>query len=114
MSYDNAVRHKYASMGNLRNGKFFLTLHIGYTIIFNAGAEGTSFAEMLYRIRLRIEISVFLPRFFYSFFTWRITNMKIQLSDKFTYGKLIRFTMPSIIMMVFTSIYGVVDGFFVP
>lgn len=39
--------------------------------------------------------------------------MKIQLSDKFTYGRLLRFTLPSIIMMVFTSIYGVVDGFFV-
>lgn len=37
----------------------------------------------------------------------------IQLSDHFTYNKLLRFTMPSIIMMVFTSIYGVVDGFFV-
>jgi len=39
--------------------------------------------------------------------------MKIQLSDHFTYSKLIRFTMPSIFMMIFTSIYGVVDGFFV-
>ncbi len=39
--------------------------------------------------------------------------MKIQISDSFTYGKLLRFTFPSIIMMVFTSIYGVVDGFFV-
>lgn len=39
--------------------------------------------------------------------------MRIQLSDHFTYKKLIRFTMPSIIMMIFTSIYGVVDGFFV-
>lgn len=39
--------------------------------------------------------------------------MKIYLSDKFTYGKLLRFTAPSIIMMIFTSIYGVVDGFFV-
>lgn len=38
---------------------------------------------------------------------------KIQLSDHFTYGKLIRFVLPSIIMMVFTSIYGVVDGLFV-
>ena len=37
----------------------------------------------------------------------------IQLSDHFTYRKLLRFTLPSIIMMVFTSIYGVVDGFFV-
>ena len=39
--------------------------------------------------------------------------MNIQLSDHFTYGKLLRFTVPSIIMMVFTSIYGVVDGLFV-
>ncbi|WP_304432630.1 MATE family efflux transporter [Acutalibacter muris] len=39
--------------------------------------------------------------------------MKIQLSDRFTYSKLFRFTLPSVIMMVFTSIYGVVDGFFV-
>ena len=37
----------------------------------------------------------------------------IQLSDHFTYNKLLRFTLPSIVMMVFTSIYGVVDGFFV-
>lgn len=37
----------------------------------------------------------------------------IQLSDHFTYNKLLRFTFPSIVMMVFTSIYGVVDGFFV-
>ncbi|MCI8699208.1 MAG: MATE family efflux transporter, partial [Oscillospiraceae bacterium] len=39
--------------------------------------------------------------------------MKIQLSDHFTCSKLLRFTLPSIVMMVFTSIYGVVDGFFV-
>lgn len=37
----------------------------------------------------------------------------IQLSDHFSYKKLLRFTLPSIIMLVFTSIYGVVDGFFV-
>ncbi|MEA4831239.1 MAG: MATE family efflux transporter [Oscillospiraceae bacterium] len=37
----------------------------------------------------------------------------IQLSDHFTSRKLLRFTFPSIIMMVFISIYGVVDGFFV-
>ena len=37
----------------------------------------------------------------------------IQLSDHFNYRRLLRFTAPSIIMMVFTSIYGVVDGFFV-
>ncbi len=39
--------------------------------------------------------------------------MRIQLSDHFTYSKLLRFTLPSMIMMVFTSIYGVVDGVFV-
>lgn len=38
---------------------------------------------------------------------------QIQLSDHFTYGRLIRFTIPSIGMMVFASIYSVVDGFFV-
>ena len=39
--------------------------------------------------------------------------MTVQLSDHFTYKKLFRFCIPSIIMMVFTSIYGVVDGLFV-
>ncbi|MBQ7335567.1 MAG: MATE family efflux transporter [Clostridia bacterium] len=39
--------------------------------------------------------------------------MSIQLSDHFTYKKLMRFTLPSIVMMIFSSIYGVVDGFFV-
>ncbi len=39
--------------------------------------------------------------------------MKIQLSDHFNYKRLLRFVMPSIVMMVFTSIYGVVDGLFV-
>ena len=39
--------------------------------------------------------------------------MNIQLSDHFTYSRLLRFTLPSIAMMIFTSIYGVVDGFFV-
>lgn len=39
--------------------------------------------------------------------------MNIQLSDHFTYNKLIKFTLPCISMMIFTSIYGVVDGFFV-
>ena len=37
----------------------------------------------------------------------------IQLSEHFTYKKLIRFTIPTIIMMIFTSIYGIVDGIFV-
>ncbi len=37
----------------------------------------------------------------------------IRLSDSFTYKKLLKFTFPSIIMMVFTSVYGIVDGFFV-
>ena len=39
--------------------------------------------------------------------------MNIQLSDHFTYQKLMRFTAPSIMMMIFTSIYSVVDGIFV-
>ncbi len=39
--------------------------------------------------------------------------MRIQLSDHFTYRKLIRFVIPSIIMMIFTSIYSVVDGLFI-
>ena len=37
----------------------------------------------------------------------------IKLSDRFTYKKLLRYTFPAVIMLVFTSIYGVVDGFFV-
>ena len=39
--------------------------------------------------------------------------MTIQLSDHFTYGRLLRFTLPSIVMMIFTSVYTVVDGIFV-
>ncbi len=39
--------------------------------------------------------------------------MQIQLSDHFTYGKLVRFVLPSIAMMIVTSVYGVVDGLFV-
>ncbi len=39
--------------------------------------------------------------------------MSIRLSDHFSYGKLIKFTLPSVATMIFTSIYNVVDGFFV-
>lgn len=39
--------------------------------------------------------------------------MNIRISDHFDYRKLLRFTLPSMMMMIFTSIYGVVDGFFV-
>lgn len=39
--------------------------------------------------------------------------MTIQLSDHFTYTKLLRFTLPTIVMMIFTSIYSIVDGIFV-
>ena len=39
--------------------------------------------------------------------------MKILISDHFTLKKLIKFVAPSIIMMIFTSVYCVVDGFFV-
>ena len=38
--------------------------------------------------------------------------MEIKLSDHFTFGRLFRFVLPSIGMMIFTSIYGIVDGFF--
>jgi putative MATE family efflux protein len=40
-------------------------------------------------------------------------NMRIQLSDHFTYKRLLRFTVPTILMMIFTSLYTIVDGFFV-
>ena len=40
-------------------------------------------------------------------------KQQIKLSDHFEIKRMLRFTMPSIIMMIFTSIYGVVDGFFV-
>lgn len=39
--------------------------------------------------------------------------MRIQISESFGYRKLVRFTIPTITMMIFTSIYGVVDGIFV-
>lgn len=38
---------------------------------------------------------------------------KIQLSDHFHYGRLLRYTLPSVVMMIFTSVYSIVDGFFV-
>ena len=39
--------------------------------------------------------------------------MQIRLSDHFSYRKLLRFTLPSIVMMIVASIYSVVDGLFV-
>ena len=39
--------------------------------------------------------------------------MQIRLSDHFTLGRLLRFTLPSVIMMVVASLYSVVDGLFV-
>lgn len=39
--------------------------------------------------------------------------MKIQISERFNYRKLVQFTLPTIAMMIFTSIYGVVDGIFI-
>ena len=39
--------------------------------------------------------------------------MKIQLSDHFTYKRLFRFVLPSVMMIICTSVYGIVDGFFV-
>ena len=42
-----------------------------------------------------------------------MSRKAISLSDHFSYGRLFRFSLPSVVMMVFTSVYGVVDGFFV-
>lgn len=39
--------------------------------------------------------------------------MRIQLSDHFNYKRLLRFTIPSIIMMICTSVYSIIDGLFV-
>ncbi len=39
--------------------------------------------------------------------------MRIQLCEHFTYNKLLRFVFPSVAMMVFGSVYGIVDGLFV-
>lgn len=41
-----------------------------------------------------------------------ITSKRIRLSDHFTYGRLYRFVIPTILMMLFTSMYGVVDGLY--
>ena len=38
---------------------------------------------------------------------------RIKLSEHFNYSRLFRFVLPSIVMMVFISVYGIVDGFFV-
>ncbi len=38
---------------------------------------------------------------------------RIKLSEHFNYGKLFRFVLPSVVMMLFVSVYGIVDGFFV-
>jgi len=42
-----------------------------------------------------------------------VLAMRIQLSDHFTYKRLLRFVMPSVMMIICTSVYGIVDGFFV-
>lgn len=39
--------------------------------------------------------------------------MKIRLSDHFTYGRLLKFVAPSVVMLVFTSVYSIVDGLFI-
>ena len=39
--------------------------------------------------------------------------MAIRLSDRFSYGRLVRFALPSIAMMIFISVYSMVDGLFV-
>lgn len=49
------------------------------------------------------EFRLFLPVYF----------MNVKLSDKFTYKKLFRFVLPAVVMMIITSVYGVVDGLFI-
>ena len=39
--------------------------------------------------------------------------MKISLSNHFTYKRLLRFVLPTVVMMIVTSVYSIVDGFFV-
>jgi len=67
--------------------------------------------------KARTEMSVSYPAFFMDFpaphLSERTVFHMIQLSDHFTYRRLLRFTFPTIVMMIFSSIYGVVDGFFV-
>ena len=50
---------------------------------------------------------------YYDYYNSNERNDKIQLSDHFSYSRLVRFATPSIIMMICTTIYGVVDGFFI-
>ena len=52
-------------------------------------------------------------RLFYNKDCFEVKNLDIKLSDHFTLKRLLRCTLPSIFMMIFTSIYGVVDGLFV-
>ncbi len=42
-----------------------------------------------------------------------MSKARIKLSDHFTFRRILRFVFPSVIMMLFISIYSVVDGFFV-
>lgn len=58
-----------------------------------------------FRIPLSLDITVAIP--------YHIGIMNIPLSSHFTAKKLFRFVFPSVIMMLFTSVYGVVDGYFV-
>ena len=62
-------------------------------------------ADGLFPFRTGWLLSVFLED--------KMKKDTIALSDHFTYKRLIRFTLPTIAMMIFTSIYGVVDGYFI-
>ena len=72
-----------------------------------AGSEGRIFAGNIMPDKAQTEMSVPYP----AFILWR--KCMIRLSDHFTYAKVLRFALPSVVMMIFTSIYSVVDGFFV-
>ncbi|MBE6943996.1 MAG: MATE family efflux transporter [Ruminococcaceae bacterium] len=50
---------------------------------------------------------------YYDYYNVNEQDDKIQLSDHFSYSRLVRFATPSIIMMICTTIFGVIDGFFI-
>ena len=114
--------------GNLKNKQVLLTergealLRSSVDLVFrleeNASArltekERTALLSLRKKLMdaFRAETDHFLARFDRR--NKRRKYAAIKLSDHFTYGRLLRYTLPSIIMMIFTSLYSVVDGLFV-
>ena len=121
---DGYIRLECAS-GNRRSKNIHLTeagLALAMRTVDNVFNGGTGFSSS-FGIRARRDpfpwaktpepaarggMQAFIRKIF-----WRITFMQIRLSDHFSYRKLLRFTLPSIVMMIVASIYSVVDGLFV-